>query len=77
MSKSTLQDSSWQKSIGGHDALSNDTSNSPQFIVIPSQQQVASTGGNEQGTTLSTSSQPIDNRLLDLYKFNSFQRLNA
>lgn len=58
-------------------ALSNDTSNSPQFIVIPSQQQVASTGGNEQGTTLSTSSQPIDNRLLDLYKFNSFQRLNA
>jgi len=58
-------------------ALSNDTSNSPQFIVLPSQQQVASTGGNEQGTTLSTSSQPIDNRLLDLYKFNSFQRLNA
>ena len=56
--------------------LSRDTSDSPIFVFIPtSQQQVASAQSNEQSTVLSTSSIPIENKLLDLYKFNSFQRL--
>ncbi len=58
--------------------LSSETSNSPTFIFIPStsgsNNNVAS---NEGATAMNFGQLPTENKNLDLYKFNSFQRLNA
>ena len=58
--------------------LSNETSGSPTFIFMPSPSGSNNNVASNQGATAMNFGQlPTENKNLDLYKFNSFQRLNA
>ena len=58
--------------------LSSETSGSPTFVFVPSTSGSNNNVASNQGSTAMNFSQlPTENKNLDLYKFNSFQRLNA